>query len=119
MPVYLRKNMAFTPPSLADGPDDNSLQEGDFITDPEQMRDNLPQPFRMIDKIIQKLVDEVSETIVSREEERLKDATRPRAPQYQCGLRIEVDESIYSSIFNSVFLHCKRQVQQIFMHFFF
>lgn len=84
--------MAFTPSSLADGPDDTSFQEEDFIRDPDQARDRLPQPFRAIDKILQNLIGAVLENIVSRETERVKHATRVRAPQYQCGVQVEAGD---------------------------
>ena len=37
MPVYIRRNVAFTPPSLAD-PLDEAVDDEDFIQDPDQVR---------------------------------------------------------------------------------
>ncbi|XP_062569536.1 WD repeat-containing protein 93-like isoform X2 [Saccostrea cucullata] len=81
MPVYIRKNVNFTPPSIDKFPLED---DEDYITDPDQLVDRLPQPYRMIDKVLSQWYDEVWEIIEKRENERLEESRRIRAPQYQC-----------------------------------
>ena len=91
MPVYIRTNVNFTPPSLADAVIDED--EDDFIQDPDQVRDLLPQPYRMIDKVVNNLFDRAWDIISSRESERVAEATRIRPPQYECGIHLSVSYS--------------------------
>ena len=88
MPVYMRKNQRFTPSSIGDltGVDDSL----DYLQDPDQLRDKLPQPYRMINKVLLTLFDDTWEIISSREEDRVKEATRIKPPQYECGVQVQV-----------------------------
>ncbi|XP_061173188.1 WD repeat-containing protein 93-like isoform X1 [Saccostrea echinata] len=81
MPVYIRKNVNFTPPSIDKFPLED---DEDYITDPDQLVDRLPQPYRMIDKVLTQWYDEVWEIIEKRENERLEESRRIRPPQYDC-----------------------------------
>lgn len=88
MPVYMpRRTVAFTPPSLQNISDED---DDDYITDPDQMRDELPQPYRLIDKILTKFLDDTWEIIQGNEEARLEESNRVRPPQYRCSVRMEV-----------------------------
>ena len=60
-----------------------SLDEdpGDFLQDPELWADRLPQPFRMIDEILQKLLASAWETIEAREVERQLEQARIHIPE--------------------------------------
>ena len=98
MPVYIRKNVMFTPPSLADAPVEDN--DEDFIQDPDQVRDNLPQPYRMLDKCVTQIFENAWSIISSREDERVAEATRDKAPQYECGIKLQVG---YSSLKVCVF----------------
>ncbi|XP_070543569.1 WD repeat-containing protein 93-like isoform X2 [Ptychodera flava] len=86
MPVYVRKNLlSITPPSLSELISDDD----DFLTDPEQLHDQLPQPFRMIDKILNLLIDDAWETVSNREATRLEEKSRVRPPRYECAVQMQ------------------------------
>ena len=89
MPVYLRKNAPMSAPSAATT-DFGDEDPDDFILDPEQFRDFLPQPFRMVDKVINALIDRALEIVLHREEERIREATKVRPPQYRCAVHLQV-----------------------------
>lgn len=86
MPVYIRKNVSYTPPSLDKIPQE---AEDDFVNDPELLKDNLPQPYRMIDKTLHRLFDETWEVIAEREEQRLAEARKVRPPQYESSVELD------------------------------
>ena len=60
-------------------PDDSC--SGDYLQDPELWVDRLPQPFRMIDGILQDLLANAWETIETRELQRETARTRVRIPE--------------------------------------
>lgn len=86
MPVYIRKNVSYTPPSLDKIPQE---AEDDFVNDPELLKDNLPQPYRMIDKTLHRLFDDTWEIIAEREEQRLAEARKVRPPQYESSVELD------------------------------
>ncbi|CAL1534111.1 unnamed protein product [Lymnaea stagnalis] len=85
MPVYLRKNVSYTPSSLynMELEDDN-----DYLLDPDQMRDILPQPYRMINKIIFQILDTVWETVAVKEESHLNNAPRVPPPKFDKPIKL-------------------------------
>ncbi|KAL3866222.1 hypothetical protein ACJMK2_043544 [Sinanodonta woodiana] len=86
MPVYIRKNVSYTPSSL----DKISVEdEDDYLVDPDQLRDTLPQPYRMVDKVLNLLLEEVWDVISKREEKRMEEARKIKPPQYQHSEHIE------------------------------
>ena len=60
-----------------EAPDDS----GDYLQDPELWLDRLPQPFRMIDGILQDLLANTWEAIETRELQRETERTRVRIPE--------------------------------------
>lgn len=86
MPVYIRKNVSYTPPSLENIPLED---EDDYINDPDLLKDDLPQPYRMIDKTLTSLLDSTWETISKREEERIAEANKVRPPQYDSSIQLD------------------------------
>ncbi|XP_071103091.1 WD repeat-containing protein 93-like isoform X2 [Haliotis cracherodii] len=86
MPVYLRKNVVYTPPSIENVSDED---EDDYIQDPEQIRDVLPQPYRMINKVINGVLDDVWEDVSQKEKARFADQSKIRPPKYDCAVEIQ------------------------------
>ncbi|CAC5396496.1 unnamed protein product [Mytilus coruscus] len=108
MPVYIRKNVNFTPPSLDKIPLED---EDDYITDPDQLKDPLPQPYRMIDKVLGQLVEDVWNIVESRENERLEESRKVRPPRHEntksleylrkCGCMTDSGDGLYMFIGHS------------------
>ncbi|KAM5172486.1 WD repeat-containing protein 93 [Mantella aurantiaca] len=78
MPIYIRKGPIDIPPgSEKDWASEE--YEDYFLRDPDQARDSLPQPYRMIAKVVELLIDQAIEVIKineqSREEKKLKKKT--------------------------------------------
>lgn len=86
MPVYIRKNVSYTPPSLDKLPQES---EDDYVNDPELLKDDLPQPYRMIDTTLKELIDDTWHVIAEREEERLTEASKVRPPMYDSSITLE------------------------------
>ncbi|XP_041365295.1 WD repeat-containing protein 93-like isoform X2 [Gigantopelta aegis] len=98
MPVYVRKNV-FTPPSI-----DNvsSEDEDDYLQDPELLRDDLPQPYRMIDKILSMVLDTVWDIISIKERYRLAQESKIRPPRYDSAQEMQPAFSKVTEMTNSV-----------------
>ncbi|KAK7115868.1 WD repeat-containing protein 93-like isoform X2 [Littorina saxatilis] len=79
MPVYIRKNLSYTPPSIARMSDED---DDDYLQDPDQMRDILPQPYRMINKVLDKLLEDVWDILESKENKRPGEKRKPKPPKY-------------------------------------
>jgi hypothetical protein len=97
MPVYIRENMYIPPPSMISSYLDD---DSDFVTDPEQIRDQLPQPYRMINKIVNYIFDESWEVAQRREEQRILEESRIRPPQYDCGTAMEVNLHFKATLYS-------------------
>lgn len=61
----------------------------DYLLDPELWSDQLPQPFLMIDEVLQGFLDEVWELIESREVARRQEEARVRIPSLESQQRLE------------------------------
>ena len=88
MPVYLRHANLLSAPSLNSEIPENDVW--DFLQDPTLMVDELPQPFRLVNKLVFQLIDIAWETIDDRESEKIAEAARYKPPEYKCGLQTEV-----------------------------
>ena len=99
MPVYIRKNVNFTPPSIDNFPMED---DEDYITDPDQLLDRLPQPYRMIDKVLTQWYDDVWEIIEKRENARLEESRKIRPPQYECSTQMKVQSFYRYRIFAGI-----------------
>nr|XP_009679558.1 PREDICTED: WD repeat-containing protein 93 [Struthio camelus australis] len=81
MPVYIRKHpLEIPPPSEKDWLKDD--EENFFLQDPDQMLDVLPQPFRMINKLVMLVFENAMEIIERRET--LQEAQKVRIQATKC-----------------------------------
>ena len=89
MPIFVPKDISFTPQSLKKfEPLEDDGQ--DFIQDPEQFKDTLPQPYRMLDKIVTHIFENAWDIITRRETERMVEASKIKPPKYSTDVQIEV-----------------------------
>ena len=88
MPVYIpkRANRAPSLDSFIEGDED----ESDYLQDPEMNIDLLPQPFRMIDRLMRDIIDNSLDIALSREENRLLEHERYKPPQHNCAEELDV-----------------------------
>ena len=70
-----------TPPS--EGSSDEV--DGNFVTDPDQIFDILPQPFRLIDKTLNQIFDRAWEIIENIEEDKALRRSKACLPTFDCG----------------------------------
>ncbi|KAK6188663.1 hypothetical protein SNE40_004797 [Patella caerulea] len=90
MPVYLRKNMTFTPPSLENIAD---LDENDFeFIDPDKLKDQVPQPYRLVNKIVDSVVEKAWSFISDIENKKTANLNKIRAPKYDCAVKLQSHE---------------------------
>ena len=105
MPVYIRKNVSYTPPSIYNMQleDDN-----DFLLDPDQLRDILPQPYRMINKLLDHMLDDVWEICETKENAILAEARKVRPPRLEEPTELEVYILIliFNTLYNFIALQC-------------
>ena len=57
-----------------------------FLNDPSLFRDELPQPFRMINKVLDEILETTWDVIVDRYTLALQKAYRKQAPQCDCAM---------------------------------
>ena len=96
MPVYIRKGPADIPepPDSGHGDDEEEL----FLSDPAQLQDQLPQPFRMIDKVLDRLVDRAWDFISQRETVRVTEQAIKTIPVMQVSGDVKVLTHIFSHL---------------------
>ena len=89
MPIFIPKDISFTPQSLKkfEPIEDDAL---DFMQDPEQFKDSLPQPYRMLDKVVTNIFENAWDIITTREAERMVEASKIKPPLYSTDVQIEV-----------------------------
>ena len=87
MPIFIPKNVSYTPDSLRKF---EPVEDDDFIQDPELFKDSLPQPYRMLDKILNNIFENAWDIITQREQERMVEASKVKPPMYTTDMQIEV-----------------------------
>lgn len=81
MAVYIRKHpLEIPPPSEKDWLKDD--EEDFFLQDPDRKRDALPQPFRMINKLVMLVFENAMEIIERRE--MLREAQKLKVQPTKC-----------------------------------
>ena len=72
MPVYIRRGELEIPvPSISSVEEDD---QDSYLLDPAMVVDELPQPYRMLDKLLSQFLDDVWELITEREKKREEEA---------------------------------------------
>ena len=89
MPLII-KNLSIDSPEFSV----NGNGEHDFIQDPDQLRDELPQPYRMINKVLDNLLDAAWEEAVNNENQRIVESGKVKPPKYDCGVELTVSEGV-------------------------
>ncbi|KAJ7999366.1 hypothetical protein DPEC_G00193650 [Dallia pectoralis] len=92
MPVYIRKDHVDIIPELSDSSGEEEDQES-FMNDPDQLRNQLPQPFRMIDKVLDRLVDRAWDWISQRETLRAAEQAHKAIPIMGVSRQIKIPVS--------------------------
>ena len=69
-------------------PDPFSDDSKDYLLDPDLWLDKLPQPFQMIDEVLQEFLDQVWEKIESRDIVRKQEEARVKVPEFSDGLQV-------------------------------
>ena len=75
-------------------PDPFSDDSKDYLLDPDLWLDKLPQPFQMIDEVLQEFLDQVWEKIESRDIVRKQEEACVKVPEFSDGLVAEGSEGV-------------------------
>ena len=97
MAVFVSRPTDFSP-SLFDDELISFKNDDDYINDPDQTYDPLPQPFRMINKVLNIIYDTAWREISLREQDRLEEASKIHAPLFTCDSIAPV--CVYNDSFN-------------------
>ncbi|XP_018427203.1 PREDICTED: WD repeat-containing protein 93 [Nanorana parkeri] len=93
MPIYIRKGPLEIPPGSEKGWASEE-HEDYFLRDPDQARDCLPQPYRMIAKVVELLIDQSIETIKIREQTREEEKLKKKTDVLQPTAEIQVSRRV-------------------------
>ncbi|KAM4675405.1 WD repeat-containing protein 93 [Discoglossus pictus] len=94
MPVYIRKGPLEIPP----GSEKNwtSIEEEDcFLRDPNLIIDQLPQPYRMINRTVELLIDQALEIITIREQKREAEKLKAKICVYEPSAEIQITKRVH------------------------
>jgi len=95
MPVYIRSGELDIPaPTISSL--DSDEESGVFLLDPDQVIDTLPQPYRMIDKVIDQLLEHSWDVVTGRAKAREEEAQKIKPPVYSPANTIEVFTGVTS-----------------------
>ncbi|XP_068131313.1 WD repeat-containing protein 93 isoform X2 [Hyperolius riggenbachi] len=93
MPVYIRKGPLEIPPG-SEKEWASEEHEEYFLRDPDQARDCLPQPYRMIAKVVELLIDQTIEVIKLREQKREEEKLKKKTGILQPTAEIKVSRRV-------------------------
>ncbi|RMZ94442.1 WD repeat-containing 93-like isoform X5 [Brachionus plicatilis] len=71
---------------------DREISNSDFLKDPDLYRDNLPQPYRRIDKIVQGILEDVWNNIEKNENELKIEQNKHRAQTFDVSTTLDVTD---------------------------
>ncbi|OCT89727.1 WD repeat-containing protein 93 [Xenopus laevis] len=94
MPVYIRKGPLEIPPGSERDWATEEQNEDSFIKDPDQALDLLPQPFRMIDKVVNHLIYQALEIISINEHKREQDKLKRKTEVFTPIAEIQVTKRV-------------------------
>ncbi|XP_075061297.1 WD repeat-containing protein 93 [Mixophyes fleayi] len=94
MPLYIRKGLLEIPPGSEKDWANEEQEEDYFLRDPDQAQDCLPQPYRMIAKLVEFLVDQALEIIKIREENREAEKLKAKINIFQPAAEIHVSRRV-------------------------
>lgn len=90
MPVYIRKGPSEIPPGSEKDWANEEQEEDYFLRDPDQSQDCLPQPYRMIAKVVELLIDQTVELINVRQQDREEEKLKAKISVLQPTAEIQV-----------------------------
>ncbi len=91
MSVHVRRQYDIPTPSISE----DGCDESDFLQDPAQRWDDLPQPFRFINKLLTNIFEEAWEIANSREVERITSASKIRPYQLASAGLVQVSQCFH------------------------
>ncbi|XP_072004584.1 WD repeat-containing protein 93 isoform X2 [Engystomops pustulosus] len=104
MPVYIRKGPLEIPPGSEKDWANEEQEEDYFLRDPEQSRDSLPQPYRMIAKVVELLIDQAVEMISVRQQIREAEKRKAKVTVLQPASEIHVSKRVNCMAFGGSYL---------------
>ncbi|XP_056427910.1 WD repeat-containing protein 93 isoform X2 [Hyla sarda] len=96
MPVYIRKGPLEIPPGSEKDWANEEQEEDYFLKDPDQSRDCLPQPYKMIAKVVELLIDQTVQVINIREQKREAEKLTAKIRVLQPTTEIHVSKRVHS-----------------------
>ncbi|XP_053321421.1 WD repeat-containing protein 93 [Spea bombifrons] len=94
MPVYIRKGPLEIPPGSERDWANEDEEEDYFLKDPDKALDYLPQPYRMIDKVLNLLMDQVWESVVTKEQHREAEKLKMKINIHQPAAEIHITRRV-------------------------
>ncbi|XP_040270084.1 WD repeat-containing protein 93 [Bufo bufo] len=94
MPVYIRKGPLEIPQGSEKDWANEEQEEEFFLRDPEQSQDCLPQPYRMIAKVVELLIDQAIQEISIRQETREAEKLKAKLNVLQPTAEIHVSKRV-------------------------
>ncbi|KAM4037850.1 WD repeat-containing protein 93 isoform 2-T2 [Anomaloglossus baeobatrachus] len=94
MPVYIRKGPLEIPPGSEKDWANEEEEDEYFLRDPDQSRDCLPQPYRMIAKVVENLIDQAIQMMTERQQKREEEKLKAKTAILQPSAEIHVSKRV-------------------------